>query len=132
MTQFPNVDLPQTESKIFFSMWSELVRLGRLPGERHVLCPLCLKAVTQSDLTLEHIIPQRAVKHDPKKLRDRHPVSNRSGLTLLCRDCNGLKGRFFDPMIEKMFKESSFSPRPNEEKRELKARRTTAIQFSAK
>jgi hypothetical protein len=126
MTHYPNVDLPQLEAKIFYRMWSELAQLGRLPSVGHVFCPLCLKPAAQTDLTLEHIIPQRALRHDPRHLREAHQISHRSGLTLLCQECNGLKGRCYDPMIEKMFKAPRFAPRPDEQKRELKARRTLA------
>jgi hypothetical protein len=126
MTHYPHVDLPPTEAKIFHAMWSELTQPRQLPSGYSVLCPLCLLPKSHGELTLEHIIPKRALTHDPGSLRKLHELNDRSGLTLLCRDCNGLKGRYYDPMIEKMFKAPTFTPRPDEEKRELKARRTLA------
>lgn len=126
MNHYPSVDLPPTEAKIFHTMWSELVRLGRLPHQYGVICPLCLFPKAHDEFTLEHIIPKRALAHDPMNLRTIYPLNNRSGLTLLCKNCNHLKGKWFDPMIEKMFKKPGFSPRPHEQQRELKARRTLA------
>jgi hypothetical protein len=126
MIHHPHIDLPPTEAKIFHGMWSELAQLGQLPLSDGVLCPLCLLPKSHDELTLEHIIPRRALTHDPASLRKLYSLSDRSGLTLLCRDCNGLKGRYYDPMIERIFKAPKFSPRPDEEKRVLKARRTLA------
>jgi hypothetical protein len=126
MNHFPHVDLPPTEAKIFHGMWGELAQLSQLPSSYGILCPLCLLPKSHDELTLEHIIPKRALIHDPASLKKLHHLNHRSGVTLLCRDCNGLKGKCYDPMIEKMFKGPTFTPRPNEEKGELKARRTLA------
>ena len=124
---FPEqVDLPPTQAKIFHGMWGDLVRLGRLPTEYGIFCPLCLLPKSHEELTLEHIIPRRALAHDPPSLRRLHSVNDRAGLTLLCQECNRLKGKWYDPIIEKMFKEPKFQPKPHEEKREVKARRTLA------
>jgi hypothetical protein len=126
MTCYSEIDLPPTEAKIFHGMWGELVQLGQLANNYGVLCPVCLIPKSHDELTLEHIIPKRALVHDPKSLRDLHTLNHRSGLTLLCRECNKIKGRWYDPMIEKMFRAPNFQPKPDEQKRELKARRTLA------
>lgn len=89
-------------------MWGELATLGALPKDHHVLCPMCLQPKPMEKLTLEHIIPKRALKHDPDRLKRLHFVNNRSGLTLLCGSCNGLKGTYYDPVTEFLFR----FPRP--------------------
>jgi hypothetical protein len=118
------VDLPPTEAKIFHGMWAELARLGRLPSAYGVICPLCVLPKSHEELTLEHIIPQRALRRDPESLRGRHHLNHRSGLTLLCRSCNGLKGQHYDPVIEVMFRYPKAKLKPHQEKLDLKARRT--------
>jgi hypothetical protein len=84
-------------------MWGELATLGRLPDQYKVFCPMCLHPKAADELTLEHIIPKRALKHDPMPLKSRHSQNNRAGLTLLCRGCNGLKGTHYDKVIEYLF-----------------------------
>ena len=105
---YPNIALPDTEARIFFRMSGELARLGGLAHEHKVLCPFCLTWKSLEQLTLEHIIPKRALKHDPDRLKKLHFLSHRSGLTLLCKQCNALKGRHYDPIIEYLFR----YPRP--------------------
>ena len=122
----PQVDLPPTEARIFHGMWGDLMRLGRLPSAYGILCPLCLKPKSHDELTLEHIIPKSALAYDPPILRKLHSVNNRSGLTHLCSACNRIKGKWYDPIIVKMFKKPEFQPSPREENKELKARRTLA------
>lgn len=106
--KYPNVDLPKTEAGIFHKMWGDLATLRRLPHEYKVLCPMCLYPKSADELTLEHIIPQRALRHDPVPLKQIHSLNDRAGLTLTCGACNGLKGRHYDPIIEYLFR----FPRP--------------------
>ncbi|HQT38886.1 MAG TPA: hypothetical protein PK231_05630 [Acidocella sp.] len=100
---YPNVYLPETEARIFHKMWGELTSLGRLPHGYKVLCPMCLHPKAADELTLEHIIPKRALKHDPAPLKKLHFLNDRAGLTLTCRACNGLKGSHYDKVIEYLF-----------------------------
>lgn len=105
---YSNVFLPDTKTGIFQKMWGELAKIGRLPYDYKVFCPMCLYPKTEDELTLEHIIPKRALKHDPEHLKKLHSVNNRAGLTLTCKSCNGLKGSHYDKVIEYLFQ----FPRP--------------------
>ncbi len=124
--KYPNVYLPDKETSIFQKMWGELATLGLLPQDHSVFCPLCLLPKPAGELTLEHIIPKRALKHDPEKLKQKHFLSHRSGLTLLCRQCNELKGIYYDPIIEWIFKYPKLNSTPEHDRLGLKTRRTLA------
>lgn len=66
-------------------------------------CPLCLRPITRDqvisrEVSLEHIIPQHSTRERKQATpHTRISVKNvRSGLTLLCRECNEWKGSRLD------------------------------------
>jgi hypothetical protein len=92
----------------------------RYAGNDVVLCPICLREVTQTEVLaggIEHIIPQVVAKEDPVDDKARATLNQRCGITLLCRQersckcdghmskdgCNGLKGRFYDRLFKGLF-----------------------------
>ena len=122
----PHIDLPALKAKMFHTMWGELAGLGKLTSDYKVLCPICLFPKAENELTLEHIIPKRALKKDPSHLRKVHSITNRAGLTLLCQSCNGLKGKYYDPVIEPHFYFPMPALKPEHVGLDFKARRTLA------
>ena len=77
------------------------------PPNASILCPLCLRprisleGVRDKTVPLEHILPQSTSKRSqlPERIRRMGFVSNRSGLTLTCPDCNSRKGRTVDAIF---------------------------------
>ena len=77
-----------------------------------LLCPICCRALTFDKFSVEHIIPQQAVKLDPISVKKVLTKNERSGVTLLCSEniivggknfskgCNGWKGRNFDTQLK--------------------------------
>ncbi|MBB4063705.1 hypothetical protein [Gellertiella hungarica] len=65
------------------------------------------------EMTVEHILPKRALKSDHRTVSEVYSINQRSGLTLLCgkmlsykgkqisaKGCNSWKGRHFDKYLE--------------------------------
>jgi hypothetical protein len=113
MPAAPNadIDFPGIKATLWHEMHGDLRLLVPWFNDHHefLWCPTCLRLMRFEELSLEHIIPQRAIADDPKAAREAVISNQRSGLTLLCtkqlirngkpikgNGCNGWKGKFFD------------------------------------
>lgn len=104
------IDHPGTKRVLWENMRADLVSLVPSFSENElILCPACCRPLPFSAFTLEHILPQQAVRNDPKEVRESISTNERSGLTLLCNSnlyikgtqlttlgCNSWKGRHYD------------------------------------
>ena len=79
------------------------------------MCCVCGRVLSYDDFSLEHIIPQQALREDPSDIKSNPAttVNARSGVILLCRKrllikqrssngCNGWKGQFFDDHLREL------------------------------
>lgn len=116
-----DVQLPDLKLKLWTMLRADLVQY--VPAFEYgdtLLCPICCRALKYEKFSLEHILPQQAVKLDPFDVRDAIIKNERSGLTLLCSEtlivgkksypngCNGWKGRNFDGRISDLLKPGPF------------------------
>lgn len=117
-----DVNLPDLKLKLWTTMREDLFRhVPALQDSTKLLCPICCRALDYEKFSLEHILPQQAVKQDPRSVRDAINKNERSGLTLLCRErliikgshyengCNGWKGRNYDARISDLLNRSDDS-----------------------
>jgi hypothetical protein len=81
-----------------------------------LMCPTCGRFLKQSEFSLDHLIPQQAIKKDPAAVRQRLSKNVRAGNILLCskalkiggktvyeNGCNSWKGRFYDSRLADLF-----------------------------
>lgn len=96
------------KEEAFQVLYRNLIAVTPQYSDREViLCPICLAEIAKDaviKLGVEHIIPKVAVKDDPPHLTGSTPKNmitqnQRSGITVLCRRCNGLKGSRYDRAI---------------------------------
>ena len=87
-----DIDLPSVKQTLWHQVHEDLRSF--VPGFSHefLLCPACFRPMRFDELSIEHIIPQQAVDHDPKDVREAITRNQRSGLTLLCRKPLVIKG----------------------------------------
>lgn len=113
--------LPDVKRKLWTLMSEDLAQYApAFYGAELLLCPVCCRALRYEQFSLEHILPQQAVKNDPADVRDVINKNQRSGLTLLCKEtiivgnrsfpngCNGWKGRNFDARVSELLKPDPF------------------------
>lgn len=108
-----NVLIPDEKQKIWTQLRKDLMQY--VPAFRlsdTLLCPLCCRSLRYEQFSVEHILPQQAVKLDHDDVRRAIPKNERSGLTLLCNEtliingklypkgCNSWKGRHYDSKIK--------------------------------
>ncbi|TBZ06256.1 hypothetical protein [Rhizobium leguminosarum] len=118
------VHLPDIKLKLWTAMREDLVRhIPELEETDILLCPICCRALKFEKFSLEHILPQQAVKHDPAVVREAIIKNERSGLGLLCSEtlvvggkpyangCNSWKGRNFDGCLTDLLKPGLFPRR---------------------
>lgn len=80
-----------------------------------IRCCMCGRLLAKDQFSLEHIIPQQALKADLRAARTLVPTNTRAGLTLLCntplelkgrkyseKGCNSWKGAKYDTNINKI------------------------------
>lgn len=120
-TPMQSIDLPDQKMKLWTAMREDLMLY--LPAFRDndkLICPICCRSLKYEQFSVEHILPQQAVKTDPSDVQAAIVKNVRSGLTLLCSEtltvngkahakgCNGWKGRHFDSHIATLFKPGPF------------------------
>lgn len=105
---------PALKELLWHRMRTDLVRFIPDTQDKPVLmCCLCGRFLPQEDFSLEHILPQQALKEDPAEIRRAISTNQRSGNLLLCKKrilhkgklfhangCNGYKGKFYDPFLK--------------------------------
>ncbi|TIW68542.1 MAG: hypothetical protein E5V60_04490 [Mesorhizobium sp.] len=117
-----DVQLPDLKFKLWTMLREDLVQyVPAFEDADTLLCPICCRPLRYEQFSLEHILPQQAMKLDPTDVRNAIIKNERSGLTLLCSEtlivgnksyakgCNGWKGRNFDPHISDLLKRGPFS-----------------------
>jgi hypothetical protein len=103
------------KEKLWHSMREDfLLYAPQLNDSNVLMCCACGRILPQQAFSLEHIIPQQALAHDPEEVKANPamPLNARAGNTLLCSEplkikdrvvyrngCNGWKGRHYDPQI---------------------------------
>ena len=109
-TSIPHTSPLSFQKQLFRILRDNLVSERPEYADREViLCPLCRREMRFEDVeSLEHILPQKALKDDPPYVSSMS-LSQRAGLTVLCRTprrtgcgkdapqgCNGWKGQIYD------------------------------------
>ena len=92
---------------------------------QQLMCCACGRFLQREDFTLEHLIPQQALKLDPAAVRSNPdtPVNVRAGNLLLCKKplkhngtmiyplgCNSWKGKSYDKAISELLSEKAYRP----------------------
>lgn len=101
--------------KLWHSMRRDLAQfMPQVAESRLLMCPCCGRFLPQEHFSLEHIVPQQALKDDPPEVRANRDTSMniRAGNILLCikplkhrgnvvygSGCNSWKGKWFDGCI---------------------------------
>lgn len=119
-----DVQLPDIKLKLWTAMREDLVRLmPTFQDADTLLCPICCRPLRFEKFSLEHILPQQAVRNDPAGVREAVVKNDRSGLGLLCSEtmviggkpygngCNSWKGRHFDGHLTDLLKPGPFPKR---------------------
>jgi len=122
--------MPSLKEEVYAVLRGNLVAVDPSYADKDVvLCPICRRGIRQAEVHaggIEHIIPQVAANKDSSDYKARATLSQRCGITLLCRQervcksdgyvskdgCNGLKGRFYDRLFKDFFDDG---PRRREE-----------------
>ncbi len=108
------IDIPAQKEILWHKMREDLRTLVPWFDNHDLLfCPTCLRPLPYNDFSVEHILPQRALKVDAKSVREVISKNERSGLTLLCSrnliykgktisgtGCNGWKGKHIDRFLQ--------------------------------
>lgn len=84
------------KEKLWHAMRADLEQLLPQSASQNLLmCPACGRMLHFEDFSLEHLIPQQAVKRDPVAVRTNPmtPVNLRSGTLLLCQKPLYVNGR---------------------------------------
>ncbi|MBL7237994.1 MAG: hypothetical protein JJK57_15740 [Komagataeibacter hansenii] len=117
-----DIDKPAMVDIIFNDLKQDLNKV--LPSYRNddrIICCMCGRLLRKDQFSLEHIIPQQALKKD---IRDSKsiPKNTRAGLTLLCKQplklrgkkvselgCNAWKGKHYDKKIASFLQNQNFN-----------------------
>lgn len=110
------------KERLWHSMRNDLAQfLPEISNRNVLMCPACGRLLRFCDFSLEHLIPQRVVRHDPTNVRKNPltPTNVRAGTLLLCQKplsikgkrvygsgCNSWKGRFYDGSIQDLLSRS--------------------------
>jgi hypothetical protein len=94
-----------------------------ISGNQLLMCCACGRFLPQECFDLDHLIPQQALKQDPKAVRANPatPANTRAGNLLLCKKplkikgsvvhgngCNSWKGKFYDKAISQLISTTAF------------------------
>jgi hypothetical protein len=112
------------KEKLWHQMRSDLARY--IPEVSHsdlLMCCACGRFLPQDHFSLEHILPQQALRDDPVEVRRTVTTNARSGNVLLCskplrlkgnafngNGCNGFKGKFYDGFLRQTLNRSIMPP----------------------
>src|ERR1700730_5862140 len=110
---------PSIKERLWHKMRSDLASfVPEVAGNQLLMCCACGRFLPQECFDLEHLVPQQALKADPKNVRSNPatPANVRAGNLLLCKEplrhkglkvynngCNSWKGRFYDRPISEIF-----------------------------
>ena len=108
---------PALKDKLWHDMRADLsTYIPEVADTDLLMCCTCGRFLPYSAFTIEHLIPQQAVKDDPPEVKARLTIAQRSGVTLLCQSplalkrhqvarlgCNAWKGRFYDTALREIF-----------------------------
>ncbi len=117
------IDIPAQKETLWHKLRADLAQYApEICHNNLLMCCCCGRFLSFDDFTIEHIVPQQALKDDPKEAKERLSTADRSQLTLLCNKnlnvrgrkplydngCNSWKGRFFDRRIREAINGSIF------------------------
>ena len=122
------IDEASIKEKLWHSMREDLAQYLPAGSQGNTLmCPACGRFLPFEDFSLEHIIPNQALAHDPAGARAVLTANERSGNILLCNNmlrvrdrvasgngCNGWKGRYYDKPLREVFTGKAASGRTNQ------------------
>jgi hypothetical protein len=110
---------PSIKDRLWHKFRLDLAKhVPEVAGNRLLMCCACGRFLPQECFSLEHLIPQQALKADPANVRNNPatPANLRAGNLLLCKEpliykgskvfnngCNSWKGRFYDKPISEIF-----------------------------
>lgn len=110
---------PNLEEKLWHGMREDLARyIPEFADNNLLMCCCCARHLSRVDFDRDHIIPQQALKMDPRAVKDNRdtPANVRAGNLLLCKKplkvkiegrlvengCNSWKGRSYDNAIREL------------------------------
>jgi hypothetical protein len=111
---------PALLDNLWHRMRSDLINYApELARSDKLLCCCCFRQLSQSDFSVEHIIPRQVVENDPPEVKEKLTRNERSKTILLCKKplliggrpvrangCNGWKGAYYDTQLRQVLGDS--------------------------
>jgi len=113
-----DINLPSIKERLWHKMRGDLVQyVPAIAGNRLLMCCCCGRFLPFEAFSLEHLIPQQALRLDPVVIRNNPatPANMRAGNLLLCQSplkikgnvvypqgCNSWKGKHYDRAIREL------------------------------